>query len=139
VENIIGLKRGLLSEVEAAERTATEITSSEGEYNLTIIDFQQMWEKAVRETMRLCSILGQLYRVEKARDIADDAVIIDWGNGVLYDDNKTWEDYKSMVAAGLLAPEVALGWRFGLPCDTPEERAVIRTKYMPNADDLLEG
>lgn len=54
VENVIGLKRGLLSEVEAAERTATEITSSEGEYNLTVIDFQQMWEKTVREAVRVC-------------------------------------------------------------------------------------
>jgi A118 family predicted phage portal protein len=138
VENVIGLKRGLLSEVEAAERTATEITSSAGEYNLTVIDFQQMWEKAVRETMHVCSVLGQLYKVENAKDIPDDAVIIDWGNGVLYDENKTWEDYKNMVAAGLLAPEVALGWKFGLPCDTPEERAVIRAKYMPNADILME-
>ena len=139
VENVIGMKRGLLSEVEAAERTATEITSSAGEYNLTIIDLQKEWEKAVRETMRVCSILGQLYQVANAKDIADDAVIIDWGNGVLYDENKTWEDYKNMVAAGLLAPEVALGWRFGLPSETPEERAIIRTKYMPDAESLLEG
>jgi len=138
VENVIGLKRGLLSEVEAAERTATEITSSAGEYNLTVIDFQQMWEKAVRETMHVCSVLGQLYKVENAKDIPDDAVIIDWGNGVLYDENKTWEDYKSMVAVGLLAPEVALGWRFGMPSESAQDRAKIRTKYMPNADGLLE-
>lgn len=51
VENVIGLKRGLLSEVEAADRTATEITSSEGEYNLTIIDFQQMWETTARKAV----------------------------------------------------------------------------------------
>ena len=43
VESVIGLKRGLLSEVEAADRTAKEITSSEGDYNLTIIEFQQVW------------------------------------------------------------------------------------------------
>ncbi len=139
VENVVGLKRGLLSEVEAAERTATEITSSAGEYNLTVIDFQRMWESTVLEVMRVCSVLGQLYRMPGACDIPEDAVVINWGNGVLYDENKTWEDYKSMVAAGLLAPEVALGWRFGMPCDTPEERAEIRAKYMPNADSLLEG
>ena len=60
VENVIGLKRGLLSEVEAAERTATEITSTAGEYNLTVIEFQRMWEETVQETMRVCGILGQL-------------------------------------------------------------------------------
>ncbi len=131
VENVIGLKRGLLSEVEAAERTATEITSSAGEYNLSIIDFQRMWEKAVREAMRVCGVLGQLYRAEGAHDVQDDAFSIDWGNGILYDENKAWEDYKSMVSSGLLRPEIALGWRFNMPTETEEDLAAIRTKYMP--------
>ena len=131
VENVIGLKRGLLSEVEAAERTATEITSSAGEYNLTIIDFQRMWEETLKEAMYLCGILGQLYRVPGAHDISEDAVSVDWGNGILYDENKAWEDYKGMVAAGLLKPEIALGWRFNMPTETPEDLAAIRAKYMP--------
>lgn len=133
VENVIGLKRGLLSEVEAAERTATEITSSAGEYNLTIIDFQRRWEATVREALRLCGILGQLYKVTGAHEIAEDAVSIDWGNGILYDESKAWEDYKSMVGSGLLKPEIALGWRFNMPTDTEEDLAAIRKKYMPVA------
>ena len=36
VESLIGLKRGILGEVEAAQRTATEVTSSQGDYSLTI-------------------------------------------------------------------------------------------------------
>jgi A118 family predicted phage portal protein len=135
VENVIGLKRGLLSEVEAAERTATEITSSAGEYNLTIIDFQRIWEDTVREAMRLCSVLGQIYKVQGAHAVAEDAVAINWGNGILYDEEKTWEDYKAMVAAGLLKPEIALGWRFGMPTETPEDLKKIREKYMPDALD----
>ena len=134
VENIIGLKRGLLSEVEAAERTATEITSSAGDYNLTIIDFQKMWEKAVQEAMRVCSIFGQLYQIPGAQDIPEDAVTINWGNGVLYDEEKTWEDYKAMVAAGLLKPEIAVGWRFNLPTDTPAQREKVRKRYMPEIE-----
>ncbi|MEG1012274.1 MAG: hypothetical protein RSE54_10445, partial [Ruthenibacterium sp.] len=47
-ENIIGLKRGILSDIEAAERTATEITSSDGDYNLSIVDLQNMWFDALR-------------------------------------------------------------------------------------------
>ena len=133
VENVIGLKRGLLSEVEAAERTATEITSSAGEYNLTIIDFQRMWEETVREALRLCGILGQLYKVSGAHEIAEDAVSINWGNGILYDESEAWEDYKSMVGSGLLKPEIALGWRFGMPTETEEDLAAIRKKYMPAA------
>lgn len=135
VESVIGLKRGLLSEVEAAERTAKEITSSEGDYNLTIIEFQQMWEKALREAVRLCGALGQLYRVTGAHEVNDDSISIDWGNGILFDEEKTWSDYLGMVSAGLLKPEIALGWRFGMPTDTPAQLEKIRKKYMP---DVLE-
>lgn len=135
VESLIGLKRGLLSEVEAVERTATEVTSSEGDYNLTIIDFQRMWENALREAARLCGILGQLYHVPGAHEVEDDSIVVDWGNGVLYDEEKTWAEYKDMVASGLLKPEIALGWRFNMPTDTEAQLAKIRKKYMPDTED----
>lgn len=135
VESVIGIKRGLLSDVEAQERTATEVTSSEGDYNLTVMDFQQMWEKAVREAVRLCGVLGRMYQVPGAHEVTGDEVTIDWGNGVLYDEEKTWEDYKQMVASGLLKPEIALGWRFNMPTDTAAQLAKIREKYMP---ELIE-
>lgn len=131
VESLIGLKRGLLSDVEAQERTATEITSSQGDYNLTIMDFQAMWEKAVREAVRLCGVLGRLYQVPGAHEAREDALTIDWGNGVLYDEEKTWADYKDMVERGLLKPEIALAWRFNLPDQTEAELAQIRERLMP--------
>lgn len=138
VESLIGLKRGLLSEVEAQERTAKEITSSEGDYNLTIMDFQSMWEKAAKEAVRLCGILGQMYHVPGAHEVAEDAFTIDWGNGVLYDEEKTWADYKEMVASGLLKPEIALGWRFNMPTDTAAQIQKVREKYMPDIDTLTK-
>ena len=138
-ENIIGLKRGLLSEVEAAERTATEITSSAGDYNLSIIDFQQMWESAVREAVRLCGVLGPLYHIPGAHAVNSDAVSIDWGNGILYDEDKTWADYLDMVSRGLLKPEIALGWRFGMPTVTEKDLVAIRAKYMPALDQMANG
>lgn len=135
VESIIGLKRGLLSEVEAADRTAKEITSSEGDYNLTIIDFQSMWEEAVREAARLCGIFGQLYHVPGAHEVDPESVAIDWGNGVLYDDEAAWADKKDQVARGLLKPEIAVGWRYGMPYETEAQRNKIREKYMPDVLD----
>lgn len=136
-ESIIGLKRGLLSEVEAVERTAKEITSSEGDYNLTIIDFQQAWEDAVKETVKLCGVLGMLYKVPGAYEVTeDDAVAFDWGNGVLYDEEKAWADMKDQVARGLLKPEIAIGWRYGMPYDTPADLQKIREKYMPQVEEL---
>lgn len=138
-ENIIGLKRGLLSEVEAEERTATEVTSSAGDYNLSVIDFQQMFEAAAKEAVRLCGVLGRLYRVQGAHDVNPDRISIDWGDGVLYNRDKVNQEMLTQVQAGLLAPERYLGWYYERPADTPEERAKIRADYMPDIRQLTDG
>ncbi len=129
VESVIGLKRGMLSDANMDDRTATEISSSAGDYNLTVMDFQRMWEKAVRETVVLCCTLTRLYRIGSPSEYP--TVSIDWGNGILYDEDKAWEDYQKMVSSGLLKPEIALGWRFNMPYDTEEERQAIRKRFMP--------
>ena len=127
-ESMIGLRRGMLSDAEMAERTATEITSSAGDFNLTVIELQRMWEAALTQTLRLCAVLAGLYGLPVPKSAA---VSVDWGNSTLYDEDKIWAEYRQMVADGLLAPEVALGWRFGLPAATEEERRIIRQRYMP--------
>lgn len=129
IESIIGLKRGLLSDSNLEERTATEISSSVGEHNLTVMDFQAMWEEGLNETVQLCARLAQVYGM--AVQLPQPRVTVDWGNGILFDEEKTWADYKQMVAAGLLSPEVALGWRFNMPTETQQQRAAIRQRYMP--------
>lgn len=139
VESIIGLKRGLLSEVEATDRTAKEITSSEGDYNLTVIDFQNAWEDAVKEAGKLCGVLGQLYQVPGAHEIPEEDISFDWGNGVLFDEEAAWTDMKDQVARGLLKPEIAVGWRYGMPYETPEDLRKIREKYMPEVENLMGG
>lgn len=139
VESLIGLKRGILSEVEAAERTATEITSSAGDYSLTIIDLQNVWEAALRELIGLCIKLGKIYKVGGYDKLDPSSIIVEWGNGVLYDENKENDRRLAQVQAGLLAPERYLGWYYNLPCETPEDREQIRKDYMPEIADLLGG
>ena len=128
VESVIGLKRGMLSDANAEQRTATEIAASAADYNLTVIDFQQMWENAMNQAVQLCCTLARMYKLETPDNTH---LSIDWGNGVLYDEDKTWEEYKAMVAAGLLKPEIALGWRFNMDADTAAQLEAIRTRYMP--------
>ena len=128
VETVIGLKRGMLSDANVEDRTATEISSSAGDYNLTVMDFQRMWELAAQEMVSLCCILAELYGIAGC---ADSKISIDWGNGILYDEDKTWENYMDMVKQGLLKPEIALGWRFGMPTETESDLQAIRSRYMP--------
>ena len=126
--------------MEAAERTATEITSSAGDYNLTIIDFQKAWNTMLQELLPTCDVLGQMYKLcdSSAFDPQKD-LIVDWGDGVLYNRDKTWTEYKEMVQAGMLKAELALAWYFELPHDTPEELQKIRETYLPEMEALLGG
>ena len=83
--------------------------------------------------------MGQMYGVPGAREIAEDEVTFDWGNGVLYDEEATWADMKDQVSRGLLKPEIAVGWRYGMPYDTPADLQKIREKYMPEVVDDGSG
>ena len=130
VESIIGMRRGMLSDANIADRTATDITSSAVDFNLTVIQLQQVWDRAVAETAALCCKLGKSYRIPGIPAETPD-YNIDWGNGVLYDEDKTWETYRFMVQDGLLKPEIALGWRFNLPTETEKDLTAIRQKLMP--------
>lgn len=128
IESVVGLKRGMLSNISESHRTATEIAASAGDFNLTVMDFQRMWCKALTDALELSAILAQVYNLPASEP---GQLAVDWGNGVLYDEDAQWEAYRVMVADGLLKPEMALGWRFNMPVQTPEDLKAIREKYMP--------
>lgn len=126
VESLIGLRRGMLSDANVQERTATEITASAAEFSLTVLEFQVMWQQALEKVMALCETLAELYGFACC-DVGE--ITVDWGNGTLYDQDKIWADYMEMVDKGILKPEVALAWRFGL---SGKSQQAIREKLMPN-------
>lgn len=140
LETVIGIKRGLLGEVEAAQRTATEVTSSQGDYSLTLADLQGMWEAAARQALRLCDQLGRVYKLCGPEPFdAQKEVSIGWGNGILYDKDKDWAETMALVSAGMLRPEIALAWRYDLPWKTARDLQKVRKLYMPELEQLEGG
>ncbi len=139
VENLLGMKRGMLSNAAEVEKTAFEIASTAGDYNLSLIDLQRAWYDFVREYLALCDRLGQMYGYcgESAWD-ASEKLAVTWGNGVLYDPDKQWQEDCEMVRMGYMKPELALARRFDLPWECEADLAAIRAKYMPDANDLAE-
>ena len=127
VESLVDLRRGMLADANIEERTATEIASSVADFNLTVLQLQRMWQQAVNDAVGLCQVLARLYGLPEPRQLP----ALDWGNGVLYDEAVQWEQHLALVEKGLLKPELALGWRFGMKTDTPEELAAVREKLMP--------
>ena len=134
-ESLLGLRRGILSETEAEAqpRTATEVAATAVDYDLTIRDLQAMWEDAARQAVALCGALGALYGLEGCEPGAA-ALSIDWGDGVLYDRARVWAEQRDLVDAGLLRPERALAWYYGLPQQTEADLQRIRQQYMPKGE-----
>ena len=136
IENLLGIKRGILSDAEAVSKTATEINSSAGDYSLSIMDFQHLYYDALQAALRLGDQIGQAYRLCDASAWDADELAVTWGNGVLYDADQEWTERKELVQMGLLKPELALAWKFDLPAESEADLAEIRKNYMPELKDL---
>ena len=129
-ESLLGLRRGILSETQAdaQPRTATEITATSVDYDLTIRSLQQAWEDCVNNALFICSCLDRVYEDD---EWWPEDVKIDWGDGVLYDRSRVWAEQQQMVADGLLRPEIALAWYYDLPAETEDDLRAVHEKYMP--------
>ena len=82
IENLLGIKRGILSDAEAVSKTATEINSSAGDYSLSIIEFQHLYYDALQAALRLGDQIGQAYHLCDATGWDPDELTVTWGNGV---------------------------------------------------------
>lgn len=131
IENIIGLRRGVLSHVETDDRTATAVQTSSGRYALTIDHFQKMWADVVPEVIRVCGLLAAAYKLKGWNGSELPDVALDFGNGVLYDEETEFNRLNLLTAQGRLRDEYVLGWLFSMPTDSEEDLAAIREKYMP--------
>ena len=136
IENQIGLKRGMLSDAQEVEKTAFEVASTAGDYNLSLLDLQQVWFDGVREYLTLCDTLGKMYRYcdQSAWDVTEQLAIT-WGNGVLYDPDRELETDLRLVAAQLLKPEIAVARHFDQPWADEEDLKNVREKYMPAREE----
>ena len=137
IENQIGLKRGMLSDAQEVEKTAFEVASTAGDYNLSLLDLQQVWFDGVREHLTLCVTMGKMYRYcdQSAWDVTEQLAIT-WGNGVLYDPDGELETDLRLVAAQLLKPEIAVARHFDQPWADEEDLKNVREKYMPAMEEL---
>ena len=113
-ESLLGLRRGILSEVEtpAEPRTATEIAATSVDYDLTIRDLQSAWTDTVQQAMALCSALGAVYGLDGLPQTA--APAIDWGDGVLMTVRASGPSSVSWWTRGFCAP--SWRWRGILIC-----------------------
>lgn len=131
IENIIGLRRGAISHVDSEDKTATEVLTSSGRYASTIMALQGMWGRTMDEAREVLTDLGKIYGFGPAPEVS-----INWGNGVLYDEEQEYQRIRDAVAMGNLRPEYIPAWLFGEKLDAPEDYKRVAEKYLPEMTAL---
>lgn len=130
IENIIGLRRGSLSDVSSDDLTATEVRATTARFDMLIRDCETMWEECVNKIFSTCYDLGKIELGWKETE--KPTACISWGDGVLYDADKEYTRLLTMVQSGYLKPEylLALMELHKLP---QESIAEIKESFMPNS------
>lgn len=130
IEDICGLNRGALSEVNTSERTASEIIANKQIFYTTVTAIQNNMQVCLEHTVKAMSFWAGIQNCE---------VGFEWDDSILVDSNTEREIRLEEVAAGLMKPETYVAWRYGIS----EEEALKRLPNAtiddsPNEYDILE-
>ena len=132
IEDLTSLRRGDISQAEEREMTATEIVSTTAKKANTIAALWSMWGGVMAELVRVCDVLARMYKVPGWDNSEPPEPVIEWGNGIIYDQDKEFGRLNLLSAQGNLRPEYLVGWQFDMPTDNEEDLAAIRDRYMPS-------
>lgn len=128
VEFNCGLSYGIISDVQEAEKTATEIKTSKQRLYSTVKDVQKSLEDALE---------GLIYSIDKWSILAGFTpslkyeTTFNWDDSVVIDKDSELLAMQQDVASGLIRPELYIMKKYGVT----EDEAL---KMMPDTKDLIE-
>lgn len=140
IENIIGLRPGLLANVQLEERTATEVQANTDRYAALTESIKRVCDGLLHGLTQLVIEWGVYV---DGPVLADNAELgMAWGNGVLYDADKDYARLQDMVDNYGLDSAYLLHW-LEIKALSAEEVAEIRAKYgigaAPTETGVLEA
>lgn len=131
IEDICGLSRGSISEVNYSTKTAAEIIASKQTFYSTVTNIQKNLQTCLKDTVKAMAYWS---------DVKSYEVSFEWDDSILTDSDTERKIRLEEVAAGLMKPETYLAWRYGIS----EEEAIkrlpdVKINEVPNDYDLMEG
>lgn len=110
IEDLIGLARGTLSQVESEARTATEIKLLKQRTYITISAIQDELEKCLMDTVYAISVYCDLYNLIPSGDYDTN---IEWKDSILTDTDTELEQKLNLQNAGILSKAEVRAWYTG--------------------------
>lgn len=118
VEDLVGLSRGALSEVESEARTATEMKILKQRAYITIRRNQEALEQALNDTVYAMDVLTTLY------ELAPDGIYTtttDWKDSILTDTDTELSQKVQLLDANILAKYEVRAWYTGEDEETAKD------------------
>lgn len=110
IEDMLGLARGSLSQVETDARTATEIKLLKQRTYITVSAIQNALEKAILDVIYAMNIFTDLYSLSPDGDYETN---IDWKDSILTDTDTELQQKLSLQTAGILSKAEVRAWYTG--------------------------
>ena len=135
LEHEIGTSYGILSEVDTANATATEIKRSMYDTFTICDDMRSNIEKGLDDFFYACNVLANAYNLSP---IGDYEVSFDWSYSLLEDTQQEWSQLTYAQNKGIISDVELRQWL--KPDETLEEsqKAIDEIREsQPNVDDLL--
>ncbi len=125
-----GLAYGTLSDVQDADKTATEIKSSKQRSYSTVKDIQKSGQNALENLAYAMWVWGSLAGLPVSELNTDEDMTFNWDDSIIIDKDTNLASMQADVASGLVRGELYLMKKYGVT----EEEAL---KMMPDTSDLI--
>lgn len=110
IEDMIGLARGTLSQVESDARTATEIKLLKQKTYITVSALQDNLEDCILDVIYAINVFAELYNLSPSGDYTTN---IEWKDSILTDTDTELEQKLSLKEAGILSKAEIRAWYTG--------------------------
>ena len=110
IEDMIGLARGTLSQVESDARTATEIKLLKQKTYITVSALQDSLEDCILDVIYAINVFAELYNLSPSGDYTTN---IEWKDSILTDTDTELEQKLSLNQAGILGKAEIRAWYTG--------------------------
>ena len=110
IEDMLGLARGTLSQVESEARTATEIKLLKQRTYVTISALQDNLEKCILDTVYAMDVFTELYNLAPSGEYHTN---IEWKDSILTDTDTELEQKLNLQNAGILSKAEVRAWYTG--------------------------
>jgi len=130
IENLCGLSRGCISDVNAVARTATELRIIQQRSYDTIADNQKALERCLRDVARAMDKFATLYQMTPEGDYD---LSFEWDDSIITDRQQQVNERLTLLSSGLISKREFRQWYFG-ETET-QARAAIETLQREQQED----